>query len=135
MYRLIRTTSDRMAATAFVEGYPAQGHVDVSFIEPPQLITATTGSSLHAPIEWVLYDHDVWMVLYLYRGQRLIWAAATAPNATTMTMPAPPSSVDPSAVLGSDALDASLWAFRGKGPATEGYEAHTGPLSLVLEQP
>lgn len=110
----------RHQSAACEEGWPVAGSHDPGFLDVPDLLTGGTALAPHPlsePVSWELFDADVHVALLLAQGaspERFIWfgvnGAVMGPtqwivvapdDATSLTVPAPPSTADASVVLGT----------------------------------
>lgn len=101
------------SAVIYTNGYPQPGELN-PLIDVPRWIAPanpTMAHPLHDPLEWELFDPDVNIQLNVYGLNQLVWVAYPGPNAESLTLPAPPSSVDPAALLGTQPLTSYLYAY------------------------
>ena len=65
-------------------------------------VPASGKHPLHEPMEWELFDADVPFVrVWLYHSLDVVWQIDAGADATSMTVPQPPSGVDTNALFGS----------------------------------
>jgi len=107
----LSTPQGNLLAIAFTDGYPQSGELN-PFLDMPRWISPANPSMahpLHDPLEWELFDPGAATQLNIYRGNQLVWGAFMEPDAETVTLPAPPSSVDPAALFGTSPLTSYLY--------------------------
>ena len=102
-----------LLSIAYTEGYPQPGELNPLLDRPRWVAPAnpTMAHPLHDPIEWELFDPGVAIQFNLYRGSQRVWNVFMAVDTETITLPAPPSSVDPATFLGTTPLTAYLYAY------------------------
>jgi len=101
--------SRTVPAIAYVRGYPTEGAQDFSFLDQPRMVVPSSGTvrhPLHDPVEWELFDTGVRPVIVIGRRDtgRYVWTVVAPEDATTLTVPEPPSGVDMAALLGTHDL-------------------------------
>jgi hypothetical protein len=99
-----------------VGGYPTEGAQTFVLLDLPEMtdpVDPAVTHPLHTPFAWELFDAGVTPTLYV-RSSRVVvadtnlwWITATT-DATTLTVPEPPSGVDVAAVLGTEELHGVL---------------------------
>lgn len=91
----------------FVPGLPAGGSLGTLFDVPTW---NAADFWLHDQLGWQLFDAEVpHVMLNVVVGQNVVWKVLPPPNATSLTVPLPPSPVDPQTVFGP-ALEGQLVA-------------------------
>jgi hypothetical protein len=99
---------------AYLEGVPADGVQAFTLLDVPQVTTPESPITSHpllSPIEWELFDTGVTPTIYIRdpaREFRDVWWITAQSNATTVTVPEPPSVVDIATVLGTARLRGQL---------------------------
>lgn len=87
-----------LARSVAVEpGYPTGAPLDTPLYDLPRWISpgdSLTPYPLHDPIEWELFDDWQVVLLSISRSGIDIWNVRAPANATTLTVPQPPSTVD-----------------------------------------
>jgi hypothetical protein len=94
-----------------VEGYPEDGSSMGQLIDVPIWVSPTPGNpqNLYDPLEWQFSDDDLPLILInLYRMDDFIWQIIPPPNATTATIPEPPSTFDASILEGAGNIRTEL---------------------------
>jgi hypothetical protein len=118
-------------SVAVVEGYPGPGRHDPGFLEPPGF--ATVRPRLHGPLRWESYDTGVHPAVSVPRegeAQALIQVYGPV-DATSLTIPGLPSSVDEGELLGSGPLELVVGAFRpDAGGVYAERQVEVGPFAI-----
>jgi hypothetical protein len=116
-----------------VASWPTPGSIG-TLPDTAEWITPAGGAGqhpLHEAIEWELFDEEVPAVsLRLLRGQSLVWIVEAGPNATTLTVPEPPSTVVPADVLGAQSRGYIVAGWPQAG--TNLYEAYSVSDQIVM---
>jgi len=129
-YAIIDGGAFAFRSVSRVEGYPTDGPQDVTFVDLPSLVTPTS-APLHEPIEWEVFDSDVYVRLRIVRNGKEVWNVTTATDATTLSVPEPPSTFDVAVELGSGTLMGELWVMR-QGASGQYVAAQAGPENVFL---
>lgn len=93
---------DGDASTVHAHGYPSEGPLDCEFLDVPTMITpasVTVRHPLHEPIAWETEHTGVVTAVYIIDSDSAVWAVEGPTDATTLTVPEPPSPVGAAAVL------------------------------------
>ncbi|MBW2534831.1 MAG: Ig-like domain-containing protein [Deltaproteobacteria bacterium] len=99
-----RVSTDEGMASQVVDGYPQDG-VDGTMMDVPRWVTPsdpTTRHPLHELLEWEWFDEDVATSSVEILRNSPVWWIRGGPDATSITVPALPSSVDGFALLGTN---------------------------------
>ena len=97
-----------------MDGYPGVGHQTFAFLDVPEFVsppTFTPGHSIGMPMEWEIYDADVYVMLMLIRENNVIWRVDFGWEATSGLIPQPPSNLDSASYLGAELLEGNLFVF------------------------
>lgn len=98
---------------AYADGYPQPGEV-TPLLDVPRWISPANPSMAHPlydPLEWELFDPGVSIQMNIFRGDQLVWFVFMDQDTETVTLPAPPSSVNPVTFLGTAPLRSQMYAF------------------------
>ncbi|HZO15294.1 MAG TPA: carboxypeptidase-like regulatory domain-containing protein [Polyangiaceae bacterium] len=131
LYRILHFPNRFFAANVLVAGYPGGNNVP-PFIDLPH-ITSPENTGLHEPVSWVAFDSGVYAQFQLLRETELVWTIETALDDTTLTVPAPPSTIDPAA-LSTTPLEGQLYLI-ADDPGTAYIDKRTGPAESVFLTP
>lgn len=106
-YRVLLPPAYEFSSTACEPGYPSAVLVDIDIIDTPELpFVANRG--LHDPIEFQIFDADVTPSLAVYYSDLLVWRITGPVDATSITIPQPPTGFGAQGVT----LDATLELHR-----------------------
>jgi len=98
----VRATTGEMAQTR-VPGTPVQD-AQATLMDPPTWVTPAdplVAHPLHAPMEWEWREDVTESAVVVRRGGTNVWYVRGGANATTLTVPAAPSAVDETQIIGS----------------------------------
>jgi hypothetical protein len=99
------------SSTTFAAGFPQPGKM-YDLMDVPRWISPAdpaTPYPLHGTLEWELFDQGVEPQLVIWDVNKPIWIVYVADDAETLTLPEPPSSVDPITFLGTEPRPAVLY--------------------------
>jgi hypothetical protein len=100
MYQL--SGDDGSVSAVYARGYPAEGPLDCEFLDVPTMIrpaSVTVRHPLHEPIVWETEHTGVVAAVYIKDSEGAVWVVEGADDATTLTVPEPPSGAGAAAVL------------------------------------
>jgi hypothetical protein len=113
-YALVDNSSEGgHLSAALVDGFPVEGAQAFTLLDGPDITnpsSLTTPHPLHGePFAWELIDTGVTPTLYIRSpsaavAETILWWITAQTDATTLTVPQPPSGVDVAEVLGTDTL-------------------------------
>jgi hypothetical protein len=115
-FRVVSTVGPNYS-TACIPGLPGDGAQDVDLLDATE-VPFVSNRSLYAPVEFELHDVGVVPELHVAYGETLLWVVVGPEDATSLTVPQPPTGFE----AGDTILDVSLWLGR-PAPDGEGYEA------------
>jgi hypothetical protein len=91
------------------KGCPKAGAITQPMLDVPRWVTPDSTATAHplfSTMEWELFDKNTGTYLIYYKGKQLVWLVLMGPDATSVVVPQPPSSVDKTALFGSGTLSA-----------------------------
>lgn len=105
------------ASWILVDGYPGAGPQALAFLDVPEFVsppTFTSGHPIDNEMQWEIFDSDVLVMFMLLRDDEVIWRIDFGWDATTGTIPQPPSNVDTATYLGTELVEARLYVTAGE---------------------
>jgi hypothetical protein len=132
----IIATSNGVRSTAIVEGWPTDGAHDLGFIDLPTVTAPASFSTthpMHSPIEWTAYDTDLECSVSVLRDGTSVWSIRGPTDATSITIPAAPSTVDLPTLLGTGVVESRLNLFRRD--ATDTYSERSIRTPIIILDP
>jgi hypothetical protein len=115
-FRVVSTVGPNIS-TACIPGWPGDGAQEVDVLDATE-VPFVSDRSLHDPVDFELHDVGVVPELHITYGANLLWVVVGREDATSLTVPQPPTGFE----AGDATLDVSLWLGR-PAPDSEGYEA------------
>ncbi len=100
---MVQHGSTGARSVAIEPGYPQGIAVDPPLYDVPKWVTPSDPMSyypLHDPMQWELFNNCPVVVLTVQRSGFTVWRVRAQANATTMTVPQPPSTVNVNSFLG-----------------------------------
>lgn len=95
-----------------VTGYPTAGEQDVAFLDCPEVaMTGIAPPPLHAPISWTLHDSPQAGAIIVMNGTAGVWILDFPGTLTSVTIPQPPSTVNPTELFGTGTLAVTIQAL------------------------
>lgn len=94
-------------STSCLPGFPGDGPQDVELLDVTS-VAFVADRSLYEPVEFELHDVGVTPQLRITYGPQLLWIVTGPEDATSLTVPQPPSGFD----TGGATLDMNLWLGR-----------------------
>jgi hypothetical protein len=118
------------------DGYPGDVDPDLAFDAPDWVFPSSPLLSvpLHSNLRWTLFDSGVEVVFAVSRPGQYLWEVSPGRDATRLTLPEPPSSVDGNAFFGRALLNGELRV--GLWDESSGrWLRWSQPQSMLLEPP
>ncbi|MBI5486192.1 MAG: Ig-like domain-containing protein [Deltaproteobacteria bacterium] len=112
--------SDSARSVACEEGWPTAGAHDPGLLDAPTLVppgTPSTRRPLFGGFTWQIFDHGVHVALHLVRDGAYVWTIVTPDDATSLSVPQPPSTINLAELLGSHVAqgDLTIWQMSAAG--------------------
>jgi hypothetical protein len=108
-YRVLLPPDYEFSSTSCVPAWPMGGPEDIELIDTPDVSDVPGIRGLHDPIDFAIFDTGVRPNLFLSQAETSVWRVTAPLDATTLTVPEPPTGF---AAPPGSMLDAQLSLFR-----------------------